>query len=265
MRTLVEIAVQDLPGLEVAAAAGADRIELCTDLARGGVTPEPELVAAATARARALVAAREAKPQFDVHVLIRSRAGSDDFLGRPEEFAVTADEVELMAWQAGESVQAGAAGIVLGALTADGRLDVPAIETIRDAALTAAQAELRGITLTFHRAIDALPTSAARVAAIPALLRLGMHRVLSSGGHARALDGAADLAAMVEAADDLLDICAGGGVRPADIADLVARTGVSDVHLSARRRPGAAREADAPDTETDPAIISAAVDAAGAQ
>src|SRR5699024_5017768 len=85
-----------------------------------------------------------------------------------------------------------------------------------------------------------------------------------SGGAARALDGAAELAAMVRAGEGLLDVCAGGGVRPVDIPDLVRATGLSDVHLSARRRPGAPVEPDAPSTDTDPAIAAAAVDAAGA-
>ena len=68
---------------------------------------------------------------------------------------------------------------------------------------------------------------------------------------------------MVDAAEDLVEICAGGGVRPADVADLVRRSGVGSVHLSARRRPGAPVEPDAPETLTDPAIVAAAVDAAG--
>ncbi|APX34331.1 copper resistance protein [Brachybacterium sp. P6-10-X1] len=263
MSCAVEIAVQDLAGLEVAALGGADRVELCTDLDRGGLTPPPELVEQCVARATALVAARDAKPHFDVHVLIRCRAGQDDFLGRPAEFAFSDEEIARMARQAEETVTAGAAGVVLGALTPDGELDVPAIETVRDTALVAAQSAARGLTLTFHRAVDALPGREQRAQAVRDLLGLGFHRVLSSGGAARALDGADDLAAMVAAAEELLDVCAGGGVRPADLADLAARTGVADVHLSARRRPGAPVEPGAPDTETDPAVVAAAVDAAG--
>lgn len=264
MSVAVEIAVQDLAGLEVAATAGADRVELCTDLDRGGVTPPPELVEQATDRAAALVAAAEAKPHFDVHVLIRSRAGEDDFLGRPAEFTVTADEIELMAQQAEEAVSAGAAGVVIGALTESGQLDVPALETLRDAALRSAQQAVRGLTLTCHRAVDAMVEPSNRLEAVTTLLGLGFHRVLTSGGATRALDGAAELAAMVRAGEGLLDVCAGGGVRPVDIPDLVRATGLSDVHLSARRRPGAPVEPDAPSTDTDPAIAAAAVDAAGA-
>ncbi|WP_114855542.1 copper homeostasis protein CutC [Brachybacterium sp. YJGR34] len=263
MSIAVEIAVEDLAGLEVAALAGAHRVELCTDLAVGGLTPPPQLVEEAADRARALVAARDARPHFDVHVLLRSRAGTGEFLDRPEEFAYSEDEVQLMARQAEQSVAAGAAGVVLGALTPAGELDLPAIETIRDGALGAASAAMRGVTLTVHRAVDALPGRAERAEAVRTLLGLGVHRVLSSGGAARALDGADDLGAMVDAAEGLLDICAGGGVRPADLPDLVRRSGVRDVHLSARRRPGGPLETGAPDTGTDPAIVAAAVEAAG--
>ena len=259
----VEIAVEDLAGLEVAALAGADRVELCVDLERGGLTPPPELVEQCVRRASALVAARDAKPRFDVHVLIRSRAGSGEFLGRPEQFAYSAEEIEMMSIQAGESIRAGAAGVVIGALTEAGQLDVPAIESLRDGALDAGRSALRGVALTVHRALDALPGRDEREHAVRTLLGLGVHRVLSSGGAARALDGAEDLAAMVDASEGLLDVCAGGGVRPADVIDLVRRSGVGDVHLSARRRPDAPLEADAPDTRTDPAIVAAAVDAAG--
>lgn len=264
MSIRVEIAVQDEAGLEVAARAGAHRVELCVDLARGGVTPPAELVERCAHRAAALVRSQEARPHFDVHVLIRPRADAEDFLGLPAEFAFTAEEIALMAEQAARTVSAGAAGVVIGALTAEGDLDVSALEQVRDAALTAGSHELRSVTLTAHRAVDAMPSTERRVEAARALLGLGFHRVLSSGGAARALDGAADLAAMADATEGLLDVCAGGGVRPVDIADLVRRTGVADVHLSARRTPGQAREADAPTTDTDPAIAAAAVDAAGA-
>lgn len=263
MSVAVEIAVEDLAGLEVAAQAGADRVELCIDLARGGLTPPQDLVEQCARRAAVLVAARDAKPHFDVHVLIRSRAERGDFLEHPEEFAYTAEEVALMARQAAESVSAGAAGVVLGALTPQGALDLSALETVRDGALGAGSDALRGVTLTVHRALDVLPGRAEREEAMRTLLGLGVHRVLSSGGQARALAGAEDLAAMVTAADGLIDVCAGGGVRPADIGDLVRRTGVGDVHLSARRRDGGPVEAGAPETRTDPAIVAAAVDAAG--
>ncbi len=264
MSIAVEIAVQDLAGLEVAAAAGADRVELCADLVRGGVTPPLDLIAACTQRAAEMAARGQARPHFDVHVLIRCRAELTDFLGHPEEFVFSAAEIESMTRQAADAVQAGAAGVVLGALTADARLDLSALEQMRDAALQAGQEQMRGVTLTLHRAVDTLPGRAQRQAAVEAVIPLGFHRVLSSGGAQCAMDGAGDLAAMVEASAGVVDVCAGGSVRPADIAGLVKATGISDVHLSARRRPGVQPAPGEPSTDTDPAVATAAVDAAGA-
>lgn len=260
----VEIAVEDLAGLEVAAHAGAHRVELCADLARGGLTPPTELVERAAHRAAALVAAGDARAAFEVHVLLRSRADADVVPGdlvSAREFVHTAEEVRALADRAAEAVGAGAHGVVLGALTPERTLDVPALETLRDAALTAGQAALRGVVLSAHRAVDLLPDTAARVDAVETLLGLGLHRVLSSGGARRAPDGADDLAAMVRAAGGILEIVAGAGIRPADIGPLVAATGVDGIHLSARSRTGTPD--DAP-TATDPAIATAAVDAAGA-
>jgi copper homeostasis protein len=260
MTVRVEIAVQDVAGLEVAARNGADRVELCVDLDRGGVTPPTDLVAQCADRARELVAAQRARPGFDVHVLIRPRAGEGDFREVPDEFVYTPAEVDLMARQAADVVEAGAAGVVIGALTADGDLDVRALEQVRDAALDTGTAQLRSVHLTCHRCVDALAGAEAREAAVLTLLGLGFHRVLTSGGAASAPEGTADLARMVRAADDLVDVCAGGGIRPVHVPDLVRATGVPDIHLSARSASAAGADAA---TATDPAVVQAAVDAAG--
>jgi copper homeostasis protein len=263
MSVAVEIAVEDLAGLRTAAHAGADRVELCSDLTRGGLTPSVELIAASTAEAARLREARDAKPAFDVHVLIRSRAGEGDLRTREGEFVYAPEEIELMAEQAAAAVDAGAAGVVLGALTPERTLDVPALEALRDAALRAGSRELRGVHLTCHRAVDALPDDEARDGAVETLLGLGFHRVLSSGGAASAPEGTASLASMVRAADGLIDICAGAGIRPVDVPELVRSTGVRDIHLSARRRADASVGADEPRPSTDPAVVQAVVDAAG--
>ena len=256
----VEIAVEDIAGLEIAARGGAHRVELCADLDRGGVTPSLALVEEAAATAARLIAEQRAHPGFDVHVLIRPVASTGDFLGMPPEFVVTADEAHAMARSAADVITAGAAGVVLGALHPDGTIDVDAVAAMRDAALGAGTESLRPVHLTFHRALDAMPDRAHRVAAMEQLLALGFHRALSSGGAARAIDGADDLAAMVRAADGLVDVCAGGGVRPASIRALIDSAGVQDVHLSARS--DATRGLP---TRTDPAVVQAAVDAAGEQ
>lgn len=260
----VEIAVEDMAGLEIAAHGGADRIELCTRLDAGGVTPTASLVSEATSRAAALVAAQGAKPHLEIHVLVRCRAGAADFLTTPDEFVHSTDEVELMAEQAREMIEAGADGVVIGALTPAGELDIAAVETIRDAALGAGAQALRGVSLTAHRAVDVLADAAAREEAVRTLLRLGFHRVLTSGGAARAVDAIENLSQMVEAAEGIVDICAGGGVRPAHVPDLFRLANVDGVHLSARRSTPPAPGDPQPETLTDAAVVQAAVDAAGA-
>ncbi|MFC0675841.1 copper homeostasis protein CutC [Brachybacterium hainanense] len=262
MSLAVEITVEDLAGLEIAARAGADRIELASDLDHGGITPGPALVEEAVSRSRALVGAHEARAHFGVHALIRPTASTGDFLGRPEEFAADPRLVERMAREAAAVVEAGAAGVVIGVLTEDGELDVPALTQIRDAALGAASRAMRGIDVTLHRAVDAMAGREQRVEATRLALTLGFARILTSGGAARALDGAEDLAAMVEAAEGVVEIMAGSGVRPVDIPDLARRARVDAVHTSARSR---AQDPQAPAlTRTDAAIAQAAVDAAGA-
>ncbi|CAM3941814.1 copper homeostasis protein CutC [Helcobacillus massiliensis] len=267
-RVQLEIAVQDLPGLVVAAHGGADRVELCVDLEADGLTPPIDLTRAAVALADDLVASRDARPLFGVHVLVRSRPGS---------FVYSADEIEQMRAQAVEAVRAGAHGIVIGALTgsAEPALDMDALAIWRDAALAEAQAQGRSLQLTCHRAIDRL-TDAARIAAVTDLFAAGFHRILTSGGADRAPDGTDCLRAMVEQAEDLIDIQAGAGIRAATTRDLLQATGVPAVHLSARGTepqeltdvPAAlrallkadGRSATAPTTLTDPAQVRAIAD-----
>ncbi|MCT1558371.1 copper resistance protein [Helcobacillus massiliensis] len=279
-RVQLEIAVQDLPGLVVAAHGGADRVELCVDLEADGLTPPIDLTRAAVALADDLVASRDARPLFGVHVLVRSRPGS---------FVYSADEIEQMRAQAVEAVRAGAHGIVIGALTgsadatnsadsagsAEPALDMDALTIWRDAALAEAQAQGRSLQLTCHRAIDRL-TDAARIAAVTDLFAAGFHRILTSGGADRAPDGTDCLRAMVEQAEDLIDIQAGAGIRAATTRDLLQATGVPAVHLSARGTepqeltdvPAAlrallkadGRSATAPTTLTDPAQVRAIAD-----
>jgi copper homeostasis protein len=125
---------------------------------------------------------------------------------------------------------AGASGVVIGALTADGALDYAVTEQLVAAA--------DGLHITFHRAIDHLGVADA-VAAVPRLAELGVQRVLSSGGASRAGAGLEQLAAMAGAAGHL-DIMAGGGVDIADFAAFHA-AGLRDVHLSAKRVVGLSR------------------------
>ncbi|OUE23780.1 copper homeostasis protein CutC [Clavibacter michiganensis] len=233
-RVAVEIAVQDAASARIAAAAGADRVELCSALAAtGGVTPSIGLVESAVATG------------VPVHVLVRPRSGG---------FVHDADERAVMLRDVRAALAAGAAGIVSGGLTDDGRVDWDLLARLVDATGDA--------VLTFHRAIDAVDD---RLEALDALLAAGVGRVLTSGGAERAGDGVPALAELVARADGRLEIQAGGGVTVDAIPGLV-RAGVDAIHLSARRRVVATRVGpgggEAAHDATDGELVAAAVAAA---
>lgn len=208
-RVHVEIAVSDVAGTRVAAAAGADRVELCSGLDLGGLTPSLALVEAAVA------AATEASGSMGVHVLLRPRPG--DFVHDAEEVSQVCRDADLV-------LRAGAAGVVVGPVTADRRVDRDALARLVDVVGDRGQ-------LTFHRAVDVLDDVGRGV---EDLVDLRVDRVLTSGARERAGEGVDRIARTVRAAAGRLAVMAGGGVRPDDVARLVAATGIGDVHLSAR-------------------------------
>ena len=199
MRVLIEAAVETLDDALTAIAGGADRLELCADLDAGGTTPAQTLVADVLARVH-----------VPVLVMIRPRAGG---------FVYSRAERDRMRDDIAIAIDLGAAGVVLGALDSTGGVDVPTTRELIGAA--------RGSAVTFHRAIDETPDV---LAAIDALASLGVARVLSSGTASTAIEGADTLAAMVERAGDALRVVAGGGVRAHNVAALVRRSCVREVH-----------------------------------
>ncbi|MFF9602323.1 copper homeostasis protein CutC [Streptomyces sp. NPDC014684] len=237
----LEIAVTSPAGARVALDHGADRVELCTGLELGGLTPSAALVEAVAAVG------------LPVQVLVRCRPG---------DFVYDAEEVALMAAEVRSVIASGASGVVVGALTADGGLDTDAVTRLAAAAQDAG----RPVEVTLHRAVDLSADPVATAARLPAL---GLTRVLTSGGAPAAGQGLVRLAAMVEAAPGV-QVMAGGGVRPADIPALAA-AGVAAVHLSAKQRAeprrgttwvplGASGSSADQDTHfvTDPAVVAEA-------
>ncbi|MHC3816118.1 copper homeostasis protein CutC [Streptomyces sp. DT9] len=205
-RPALEIAVTSAAGARAARENGADRVELCTALELGGLTPSAALVEAVAAEG------------LPVQVLVRCRAG---------DFVHDAEEIALMAAEVRSVIASGAAGVVIGALTADGALDTVAVARLAEAARTSG----RPVEVTLHRAVDQSADPVATAALLPSL---GMTRVLTSGGAPAAADGLAVIGAMVAAAPGV-QVMAGGGVRLADIPAL-ASAGVAAVHLSAKTR-----------------------------
>ncbi|WP_120521516.1 copper homeostasis protein CutC [Arthrobacter celericrescens] len=219
----LEIAVVGVQGAVVAAVEGADRIELCSALELGGLTPSQGLMescldaTAGVARAAAAGVAA-AGAVLEIHPLIRCRPG--DFRYSEDELATMAKEIRALLGQ-------GAHGVVLGALDARNGLDVDAVRRLADVAREANE----DAELVFHRAVDETPDPAA---AVGQLVELGFTRVLSSGGAATAGAGLPVLSRMVEAAEGRLQVMAGGGLAIADIAEM-RRAGLDAVHLSAKR------------------------------
>lgn len=203
---VIEIAVQDSAGVRIAGAVGAARVELAQALALGGLTPSPATLELA------IEAARDAGPE--VHVLVRPRAGG---------FHYDDDEIALSERDVRRAIEAGADGVVIGALDAEGRLDVDVMSRLRDAA--------GGASVTLHRAID---VTADPLATLIAARSLGLRRVLTSGGASVAIDGIDTLRALVAEAAGSIEIMAGSGVDAPSAAALAA-TGVDALHFSAKR------------------------------
>lgn len=186
---------------------GADRIELCDSDPQGGTTPSVGTLCAVLEMARAT--------DTPVHVMIRPRAGG---------FVYDADEVGVMLRDAAIAVREGAHGLVLGVLTRRGEVDRTLLGRLVEVAA--------GRAVTFHRAVD---VSTSIEAAVADAFSLGCQRVLTSGGAPTARDGAPMLARLVRGAPEGKVIMAGGGITPETVRDLVAATGVTEVHVAARR------------------------------
>ncbi|ALE05024.1 hypothetical protein AL755_05195 [Arthrobacter sp. ERGS1:01] len=201
----LEIAVQDAAGARAAVAGGASRVELCTALRTGGLTPSQGTV-------ESVLAAADGRAGF-VHALVRSRGGG---------YVYDAEEVDTMCREIRHLKAAGVGGVVVGALTANRSIDLGALEQWVEAA--------DGLPVTFHRAIDACPDPLGQLAR---LAGSGVSRVLTSGGAVRSIDGLTVLEAMALHGPAGVEIMAGGGVRIQDLAALVS-AGVDAVHLSAR-------------------------------
>jgi len=199
---LIELCVEGVDGAVAAAEGGADRIELCASLVEGGITPSMGTV-------RATVAA----VALPVMVMVRPRGG--DFLYSEREFASMLDDVAALR-------ESGAAGVVFGCLTAEG-----AIDEVRTAALVQAA---RPLSATVHRAFD---MTADAGAALEALIRCEVDRVLTSGQQPSGLQGVDMLRLLVRQAAGRIVILGCGDLRADSIREVWQKTGLDELHFSA--------------------------------
>jgi copper homeostasis protein len=196
---LLEVCVDDPAGLAAAMAGGADRIELCAALGLGGLTPSYGFMQAAAGCGVPCMA------------MIRPRSG---------DFVFDAGELAVMRADIHAARNAGLAGVVIGASGPDGCLD--------ESMLAALMAAADGMDVTLHRAVDLCPDP---VAAVDVAVRLGIRRILSSGGAALAPDGAVTLDAMMARAGQDCTIMPGSGVTPATLPRL-AHLPLREIHAS---------------------------------
>eukprot|EP00946_MAST-07B_sp_MAST-7B-sp1_P002336 g2336.t1 len=211
---LLEVCCGGLECARAALAGGCDRIELCAALSEGGVTPSIGLVEAV------VQAAREHGQGVKVFVLVRPRSG--DFCYGPSELSIIHRDILAAAG-------AGADGVVVGALTPGGLIDMDAMRGI----LSVVESATRKLEVTFSRAID---MARDQVESTQKCVELGIDRILTSGGAASAVEGSTTIRQMVEAAGGRVIVMAGGGIGPENVAALVESTGVPEVHGSLRSK-----------------------------
>jgi len=186
---------------------GASRIELCSNLEIGGVTPPEELV-------RCVVKSLS----IPVNVLIRPRGGS---------FVFSPGEIEAMESSIARYKPLGINAVVIGALLEDGSVDVDAMRTLIAAA--------RPLKVTFHRAFDCC---ADPMKALEDVIALGCDTLLTSGCEADAFTGRALIARLVQKAGGRIKIMPGCGVRPSNIAQIEAATHAREFHSSSHGPDG---------------------------
>ena len=200
---LLEVCADSVASAMAAERGGAHRVELCSDLIEGGVTPSFGLIAAVRNRVA-----------INLHVMIRPRAG--DFCYDPDEFQVMQQDVLI-------AKQLGANGVVLGILHEDGRVDSARTRTLIENA--------RPMVVTFHRAFD-MSNDLSR--ALEDVIATGAERVLTSGGEQSAETGIPGIAALVKQSAGRITVMAGAGISVTNVSEILARTGVREIHATAR-------------------------------
>lgn len=214
MTMLLEVCCGDYESAQAAAAGGAQRVELCAALATDGLTPSAGLIAAV-----------RRIPNLRLHVLIRPREGN--FVYSDAEFEIMREDI-LMAQRLG------ADGVVIGALTPEGDIDVEHCQALVEAA--------KGMQVTFHRAFDQCREPQR---ALEQIIALGCHRLLTSGQAATAEAGTALLLQLVQQAGERLIILPGAGVNAQNARAILDATGAREIHGSLRSLQGGRMVTDA--------------------
>lgn len=199
-QVLIEVCVDSVASAIAAERGGAQRIELCSDLLEGGVTPSVGLLGVV-----------RSKLSIAIHPIIRPRPG--DFCYSEAEFESMLRDIEI-------AKSEGADGVALGILEQEGNVDVPRTRQLVELA--------RPLSVTFHRAFD---MSADLFRAIQDVCATGADRLLTSGGEQECLQGVDTIARLVQAARGRVTIMAGGRIGIHNALTIVERAGVTEIHV----------------------------------
>lgn len=242
-KSKIEICANSVESAIKAQDGGAYRVELCAGIPEGGTTPSFGEIRMA----------RQLLQQTKLHVIIRPRGG---------DFLYTQLEQEIMLHDIKVARQLGADGVVFGCLTAEGNVDIPAMKRLMNA--------VGDMSVTFHRAFDMCREPKE---ALEDIIKLGCHRILTSGLEANAVEGIPMLKQLIEQADGRIIIMPGCGINPNNIIRIAEETGAVEFHFSGRssheskmiyRNPkvsmgGTVKIEEYQKDITDPEIVKAAV------
>ncbi|HEY7352829.1 MAG TPA: copper homeostasis protein CutC [Terriglobales bacterium] len=202
-QVVLEICADSVESAIAAERGGAHRIELCSNLLEGGVTPSAGLISNV-----------RNKIGIDFYVMVRPRGG---------DFCYSAEEFETMEYDVTTAKQLGANGIVFGILQQNGEVDITRTRHLVEMA--------RPLKTTFHRAFD---MSRDLGESLMAVIMAGADRILTSGGEQKAEDGVRTIAELVRAAQQRISIMAGGGITEPNVHRILEATGVQEIHASVR-------------------------------
>ncbi len=199
----IEIATTDFLTTESAVRGGADRIELCSAIAEGGLTPSFGHM-------------KKCREKFGLPIFPIIRPRSGDFLYTDEEFELMLTDVKLCE-------ELGCNGVVTGFLLKDGSIDRKRIETVVQAAYP--------MEVTFHRAFDRCKDP---FVAMEELIEAGCKRILTSGQKLKAPEGLDLIRQLVVAAGERIIIMPGSGLNPMNIQQVAEVTGATEFHGALR-------------------------------
>jgi copper homeostasis protein len=197
----LEVCADSVNSALIAQSAGAYRVELCSNLSEGGVTPSPAQI-------------ESARKQLNIklYILIRPRGG--DFLYNDCEFEIMKHDIHFCGKCACD-------GVVIGMLNSDGTVDKVRTKILLDIAHS------YNMGVTFHRAFD---RSNDLKQAMEDIIELGCERILTSGGAKNAIDGADLIAELIRQAGERISIMPGAGIAPENVAFLLQKTAFREVH-----------------------------------